>query len=215
MITNVIKPKRWISKRYRISPNKTFVVPEKSNTPRSCLRWKSTRRIFKTDGLWWIPTGKMFTDSTINVDCEPLDSSNMISLTHMNAIKLLINQGFKEVKCDEHEQMASAKNTSGLAPQRKERCTLQCALSLKEEKSSYLQAILSTTSKSSQARSVNNLGLGPQLLTPGYISSGLVQNPVSPTPYVPPSKNLFQPLFDEYFNPPPRAISLDPVVIAA
>ncbi|GKE26703.1 hypothetical protein Tco_1442087 [Tanacetum coccineum] len=55
-------------------------------------------------------------------------------------------------------------------------------------------------------------------LTPGYISSGLVQNPVSPTPYVPPSKKdyeiLYQLLFDEYFNPPPRAVSLDPVVVA-
>ncbi|GJX39276.1 reverse transcriptase domain-containing protein [Tanacetum coccineum] len=56
-------------------------------------------------------------------------------------------------------------------------------------------------------------------LTPGYISSGLVQNPVSPTPYVPPSKKdyeiLFQLLFDEYFNPPPRAVSPDPVAVAA
>ncbi|GJX35485.1 hypothetical protein Tco_0247042 [Tanacetum coccineum] len=61
---------------------------------------------------------------------------------------------------------------------------------------------------------------GPRLhsLTPGYISSGLMQNPASTTPYVPPSKKdyeiLFQPLFDEYFNPPPHAISLDPVAIA-
>ncbi|GJS04405.1 hypothetical protein Tco_0320913 [Tanacetum coccineum] len=50
-----------------------------------------------------------------------------------------------------------------------------------------------------------SLGPAPQLLTPGYISSGLVQNPVSLTPYVPPSKKdydiLFQPLFDEYFQP--------------
>nr|GEW89722.1 hypothetical protein [Tanacetum cinerariifolium] len=48
-------------------------------------------------------------------------------------------------------------------------------------------------------------------LTPGYISLGLVQNSVSPTPYVPPSKKdyeiMFQPLFDEYFNPPLRAVS--------
>ncbi|GKF79447.1 hypothetical protein Tco_0235015, partial [Tanacetum coccineum] len=33
-------------------------------------------------------------------------------------------------------QMASADNSSGLVPKRKERCTLQCALSLEEEKSS-------------------------------------------------------------------------------
>ncbi|GJW04626.1 hypothetical protein Tco_1563482 [Tanacetum coccineum] len=42
---------------------------------------------------------------------------------------------------------------------------------------------------------------------------------VSPTPYVPPSKKdyeiLFQLLFDEYFNPPPRAFSPDPVAVAA
>ncbi|GJR95906.1 hypothetical protein Tco_0268080 [Tanacetum coccineum] len=61
----------------------------------------------------------------------------MISLTHMHAIKLLMSvQGFKEVKCDEQEHMASADNTSGPAPQRKEKCMIQCALSSKEEKSS-------------------------------------------------------------------------------
>nr|GEZ08719.1 hypothetical protein [Tanacetum cinerariifolium] len=49
--------------------------------------------------------------------------------------------------------------------------------------------------------------------------AGLVQNSVSPTPYVPPSKKdyeiLFQPLFDEYFNPLPRAVSPDPTAVAA
>nr|GEY77410.1 hypothetical protein [Tanacetum cinerariifolium] len=102
-------------------------------------------------------------------------------------------------------KMASADNTSGLAPQRKERCTLQYALSLKEEKSSYLRVVLSTTSISSPARSVNN--------------SGLMQNSVSPTPYVPPFKKdyeiLFQQLFDEYFNPPPHAIFLFLAAVAA
>nr|GEU64365.1 hypothetical protein [Tanacetum cinerariifolium] len=52
-----------------------------------------------------------------------------------------------------------------------------------------------------------------------YISSGLVQNSVSPTSYVPPSKKdheiLFQPLFDEYFNHPPRAVSLVLAAVAA
>ncbi|GJX58006.1 retrotransposon protein, putative, ty1-copia subclass [Tanacetum coccineum] len=50
-------------------------------------------------------------------------------------------------------------------------------------------------------------GPGPKLLTPGTISSGLVQNIPSSTLYVPPTKNdweiLFQPMFDEYLNPPP------------
>nr|GEZ83033.1 retrovirus-related Pol polyprotein from transposon TNT 1-94 [Tanacetum cinerariifolium] len=54
---------------------------------------------------------------------------------------------------------------------------------------------------------------GPALneITPATISSRLVQNPSSSTPYVPPSRNdwdlLFQPMFNELLNPPP---SVDP-----
>ncbi|GJV72627.1 hypothetical protein Tco_1492622 [Tanacetum coccineum] len=79
---NVNKPERWISKGYRLSPDKSFAVRKKPNTPGSCLRWKSTGRIFKTASLRWISTGKMFTDSPTK--CR--------------------NQGFKEFKSDDHEQ---------------------------------------------------------------------------------------------------------------
>nr|GFA32015.1 hypothetical protein [Tanacetum cinerariifolium] len=62
-------------------------------------------------------------------------------------------------------------------------------------------------------------GPTPNFLTPGYISLGLVQNLISPTPYVSPSKKdyeiLFQQLFDEYFNPPPHAVSLVLAAVAA
>ncbi|GJV66244.1 hypothetical protein Tco_1477072 [Tanacetum coccineum] len=51
-------------------------------------------------------------------------------------------------------------------------------------------------------------GPGPQLMTPRTINSGLVQNIPSPTPAFPPAKidwdSLFQPMFDEYFKPPPN-----------
>ncbi|GKD46383.1 retrovirus-related pol polyprotein from transposon TNT 1-94 [Tanacetum coccineum] len=68
-----------------------------------------------------------------------------------------------------------------------------------------------------------SLGPRPKLLTPGIISSGLVQNIPSTTPYVPPTKNdweiLFQPMFDEYLNPlpyvdpqVPTAITLEPAI---
>ncbi|GKE65239.1 retrovirus-related pol polyprotein from transposon TNT 1-94 [Tanacetum coccineum] len=61
-------------------------------------------------------------------------------------------------------------------------------------------------------------GPGPKLMTHGTISSGLVQNIPSPTPYVPPTKNdwetLFQPMFDEYLNPPPSVDLQVPAVIA-
>ncbi|GKB34644.1 retrovirus-related pol polyprotein from transposon TNT 1-94 [Tanacetum coccineum] len=61
-------------------------------------------------------------------------------------------------------------------------------------------------------------GPGPQLLTPGTLSSGPVLNPPSPTPYVPPTKKdldiLFQPMFDEYFNPPPSVAYPVPTIVA-
>nr|GEX94773.1 hypothetical protein [Tanacetum cinerariifolium] len=51
-------------------------------------------------------------------------------------------------------------------------------------------------------------------MTPGTISSGLVPNPPSLTSYVPPTKKdwdtLFQPMFDEYINPPSSVVSLFP-----
>ncbi|GJV03108.1 hypothetical protein Tco_1336677 [Tanacetum coccineum] len=45
-------------------------------TPRSCLKWKPTSKIFKTYGLRWIPTGKIFTSSTTKVDSEPTNGSD-------------------------------------------------------------------------------------------------------------------------------------------
>ncbi|GJR98532.1 hypothetical protein Tco_0270706 [Tanacetum coccineum] len=70
------KPERQIPKRHKSSIKKTSVVHEKTMTPRSCLRWKPTGKIFKTVGLRWVPTGKIFTYSTTNVDSEPQNGSN-------------------------------------------------------------------------------------------------------------------------------------------
>ncbi|GKA36013.1 retrovirus-related pol polyprotein from transposon TNT 1-94 [Tanacetum coccineum] len=50
-----------------------------------------------------------------------------------------------------------------------------------------------------------SIGPEPILLTPRQISSGLVPDPVPAAPYVPPTNKdleiLFQPMFDEYFEP--------------
>ncbi|GJS63120.1 retrovirus-related pol polyprotein from transposon TNT 1-94 [Tanacetum coccineum] len=46
----------------------------------------------------------------------------------------------------------------------------------------------------------------------------LAPNPPSPTPYIPSTKNdwdiLFQPMFDEFFNPPPSVVSSVPATVA-
>ncbi|GJW76439.1 hypothetical protein Tco_0138121 [Tanacetum coccineum] len=150
------KPGRQIAIGQRFSPKKSSAVHEKPNTSRSCLRWKPTGRIFKIAGLRWIPTGKMFTDNTTKVDSEPSNGSNdditnssecdqtlnvSAGTTNLSAVQAsLFNDKMTSVHISSslalQRHMASADNTSGPAAQRKERCTLQCALSSKEEKSS-------------------------------------------------------------------------------
>ncbi|GJX79987.1 hypothetical protein Tco_0328136 [Tanacetum coccineum] len=61
---------------HRFSPNKTFVVYEKTS-PRFDLRWKPTSRIFKTVGLRWVPTGKILASCTSKDDSKPTHCSNV------------------------------------------------------------------------------------------------------------------------------------------
>ncbi|GKE73029.1 hypothetical protein Tco_1535070 [Tanacetum coccineum] len=59
-------------------------------------------------------------------------------------------------------------------------------------------------------------GPGLHLMTPAISSSGLVTNPIPQKPCNPPKRDdwyhLFQPIFDEYFNPPTIVVS--PVLVA-
>ncbi|GJY04666.1 hypothetical protein Tco_0370606, partial [Tanacetum coccineum] len=70
------KPERQILKGHRFSIKKTTLVHEKTITPRSCLRWKPTGRVFKNVVLRWVLTGKTFSSSTTKVDSEPPNGSN-------------------------------------------------------------------------------------------------------------------------------------------
>nr|GEU67671.1 zinc finger MYM-type protein 1-like [Tanacetum cinerariifolium] len=57
-----------------------------------------------------------------------------------------------------------------------------------------------------------NSGLELQFMTHATSGLGLVPNPIPQQPCIQPTRNdwnhLFQPMFDEFFNPPPSAISL-------
>ncbi|GJY28108.1 retrovirus-related pol polyprotein from transposon TNT 1-94 [Tanacetum coccineum] len=70
------KPERQIPKGHRFSIKKTTPVHEKTMTPRSCLRWKPTGKLFKNVVLRWVPTRKTFASSTTQVDSEPPNGSN-------------------------------------------------------------------------------------------------------------------------------------------
>nr|GEV98192.1 integrase, catalytic region, zinc finger, CCHC-type, peptidase aspartic, catalytic [Tanacetum cinerariifolium] len=62
-----------------------------------------------------------------------------------------------------------------------------------------------------------NLGPGLHVMTPATPSTGLISNLISQQPCIPPNRDdwdrLFQPMFDEYFNPP--TITVSPVQEAA
>nr|GEU84196.1 hypothetical protein [Tanacetum cinerariifolium] len=141
------KPGRQIVIGHWFYPNKSSVVHEKTNTPRSCLRWILTGRIFNTVGLRWVLTEKIFTSSTTKVNCEPLNDSN----------KDITNP----YECDQ---------------------TLNV--------------------------SVGTLN----------VSAGLVSKPILQQPCNPPTRDdwdrLFQPMFDEYFNPQTIVDSLVPIAAA-
>ncbi|GKD80130.1 hypothetical protein Tco_1342751, partial [Tanacetum coccineum] len=78
---------------HRFSPNKTFVVYEKTSH-RSDLRWKPTGRIFKSVGLRWIPKGKSFDSCTSKDDSEPTHGSNVdIPNIHENKQTLDLSSG--------------------------------------------------------------------------------------------------------------------------
>ncbi|GJV30799.1 hypothetical protein Tco_1391199 [Tanacetum coccineum] len=62
-----------------------------------------------------------------------------------------------------------------------------------------------------------DLGFGLQLMTPATTSSRLIPNPIPQQHCNPPNRDdwdhLFQPMFDEYFNPPTSVVSPVPVVV--
>ncbi|GKD62268.1 hypothetical protein Tco_1299777 [Tanacetum coccineum] len=152
----------------------------------------------------------MFTDSTTKVDSEPLNGSND-DITIPYECDQTLN-----VSADTLNLSAEKKGVrfSALYLQKKRNLLV---FDHSHQHSSNFPMLVQSLSGSTSTWSLNVYEMVK--LTPGYISSGLVQNPVSPTPYVPPSKKdyeiLFQLLFDEYFNPPPCAVSPDPIVVAA
>nr|GFB72727.1 hypothetical protein [Tanacetum cinerariifolium] len=92
------KQERHIPTGYRFSIKKTSVVQKKTITPRSCLRWKPTGKIFKTVGLRWVSTRNIFTSSTTKVDSEPLNGLNAYISNQYECEQTL--DGFKEFSSD-------------------------------------------------------------------------------------------------------------------
>ncbi|GJZ90596.1 retrovirus-related pol polyprotein from transposon TNT 1-94 [Tanacetum coccineum] len=217
------KPSRQIGTGHRFSLNKSSAVHEKLNSPRSCLRWKPTGRIFKTAGLRWIPTGKIFTSSTTKVDSEPPNSLNkditnpykcehtlnLSAGTPFNhtkerlrvwLLKKLMSKN--QVPQGIHKQKQSPNSSQGVKEKQQQRAYFNdpCHELLHK-------VYISQGSSSNMASEHSSSGPALHDMTPATISSGLVPNPPPLTTFVSPSRNdwdiLFQPLFDELLTPPP------------
>ncbi|GJZ34707.1 hypothetical protein Tco_0580524 [Tanacetum coccineum] len=177
---------RQIAIGQRFSPKKYSAVHEKSNTPRSCLRWKPTGRIFKIAGLRWIPTGKMFTSSTTKVDSETSNGSNEdISNTHECEKTLDVSAGTLNL---------SAGTSFNL-----------------KKKGLRVWPRSSTTNDVCSHQFMPHSSMTNDVCSEHIMPRSSKKRKDSKKDY----EILFQPLFDEYFNPPPHAVSLDPVAVVA
>ncbi|GJY71449.1 retrovirus-related pol polyprotein from transposon TNT 1-94 [Tanacetum coccineum] len=183
-------------------------------------QWRPTGKKFTLGthigGHQWRPTGKMFLLgeqcplTRVPVKCR----TDRPLVSGLRLFKTYDGESFKaqevcgkvprEIQASFFIIMASVVDSSGPAPQLKEKCMLQCALSLKEEKSSCFRPFSSTSFIFSHARSDVNLGPEPIMMTPGQLNSGLALSLVPATTYILPTDKdleiLFQPMFDEYFD---------------
>ncbi|GJY03211.1 retrovirus-related pol polyprotein from transposon TNT 1-94 [Tanacetum coccineum] len=193
--------------------NSTKPVELMSHTQKPSRQIKPTGRIFKTDGLRWIPTGKIFTSSTTKVDSEPLNCSNE-DITNPYACEQTLNVSactpFNPKKERLRVWLMNKLLSKNQVPQ---------GIHKQEQSPNSAQGIVfkctQMIKRTAMASVDNTSGLIPERkerlalheMTPATISSGLVPNPPPSTPFVPPSRTdwdiLFQPMFDELLTLPP------------
>ncbi|GJX58245.1 gag-pol polyprotein [Tanacetum coccineum] len=85
------KPERQILTGHRFSIKKTSVVHEKTMTPRFVLVWKQTVKFSKTVGHRWVPLERYSPLAQPRLTVNPQMVQMKISLTIMNANKLLMS----------------------------------------------------------------------------------------------------------------------------
>ncbi|GJS12726.1 hypothetical protein Tco_0407198 [Tanacetum coccineum] len=231
------KPGRQIAIGQRFSLNKSSAVHEKPNTPRSCLRWIPTGRIFKLAGLRWIPTRKLFDSCTSKVDSEPPNGSNdditnpyecnqtlnvSAGTLNLSAVQAsLFNDKWRLLTTLQASFLKEKKGVRFSALYLQKKRNLLVFDHSHQHPSNFPMLVQSLSGSTYISLYFNSLDQSKMAIAYAIFEgeNRLVQNSVSPTTYVPPSKRdyeiLFQPLFDEYFNPPPCVVSPDPVAVAA
>nr|GEU64038.1 hypothetical protein [Tanacetum cinerariifolium] len=190
--------------------------------------WKPTGKVFTSVGNRWLPTGQTFTiDGTkcpmTRITSTPIvhhkETSQTPIITSNLEIKVPLDlgmimlqkswdMGLSDRKCHDFSSLLCGRIRTQLIFTG---IILQTRLIME---TIHVEFDELTTMASKQFGSRLEL----QILTPRTISLGFVENPSSLIPYVLPTKNewdiLFQPMFDEYFNPPKSIVSSVPAATA-
>ncbi|GJW35075.1 retrovirus-related pol polyprotein from transposon TNT 1-94, partial [Tanacetum coccineum] len=208
-----------------------------------CLRqfkrenvWKPTGKVFTNIGYIWRPTGRTF---TIVGNACPLTRITTTTEVPLRKPIALDNDTPKPTVTLVYSRKPRKSKTNVPVSNPK---ILQSVSANKKEPSKSWGSINSDVPSSSldacrrtrriietihvdfdeltmMASEHSNSGPALHEMTPATISSGLVPNPHPSTPFVPPSRTdwdiLFQPLFDELFNPTPSVDFPVPEVIAS
>nr|GEY05172.1 hypothetical protein [Tanacetum cinerariifolium] len=206
-------------------------APRELPKTRSCLKLKRKKlenerlleHIFCQDVVNIVMHADIKSDNVLPVQNTFLDDNialDVLKMENDHSMELLVSQDLVHTTVNSLAAINDYKSMERSYIEEYER-NLKLAAELLQ-----MSELLKTCSRLKQQPALHEMtseqhssGLSLHQLTLGYISSGLVQNSISPTPYVPPSKKdyeiMFQPLFDEYFSPSPRTVSPDSVVVVA
>ncbi|GKB76005.1 integrase, catalytic region, zinc finger, CCHC-type containing protein [Tanacetum coccineum] len=184
---------------HRFSPNKSSTVHDKTNTPRSCLKWIPIGRIFNTVGLRWVPTRKTFTSSPTKVDCEPPNGLNK-DITNPYECDQTLNVSIGTLNLSASTSFNPKKERLRVWLLKKLMSKNQVPQGIHKQK----QSLNSSQGVNEQQKCAHFDDPCHELLHRVYISQGSSLNDL-----------LFQQLFDELLNPPSSVDCPAPEVIAS
>nr|GEW91156.1 retrovirus-related Pol polyprotein from transposon TNT 1-94 [Tanacetum cinerariifolium] len=168
--------------------------------------WKPTGNVFTNIRYIWRPTGRTFT--IVGNACPLTRITTTAKVPLRKPIALESNTPKHVVGISHETSVALSPQQNGIV-ERRNRTLIEAARTMLI----YARALLFLW-----VEAVAPSGPALHEMTPAIISSGLVPNPTSSTPFIPPSRidwdMLFQPLFDELLTPSPSVDHLAPEVIA-
>ncbi|GJS56244.1 hypothetical protein Tco_0629606 [Tanacetum coccineum] len=147
-------------------------------------KWKPTGKMFKNVGYKWVPTGRTFT--IVGTKCPLTRFTSTKIVPPRKLVKSTVTTNIKPSSASQWRLKETNHARSSSAPK-----IVESRIPNHLEPNNHMgsNVSISPCSSSVQCRSYKSyLGLGLHQLTSGYINSGLVQNPSSSTPNVPPSK---------------------------